>query len=120
MQDWMWVAVGGFAGAVSRYGSVTVLDRRFPALRLPVGTLFVNALGALLLGLLVGLDVNTEMTLLIGTGFMGAFTTFSTFEYEMVQFGLQKHWGILSRYLLLSLVLGFGLFAAGYELGSVL
>ncbi|WP_138495416.1 fluoride efflux transporter CrcB [Paenibacillus pinistramenti] len=119
MPEWIWVAIGSFAGAVCRYGSVTYLGAKFPRLVLPVGTLFVNLLGAFLLGLLTGMDANAEMTLLIGTGFMGAFTTFSTFQYELVQLGSQKRFGTAGRYLLLSVVLGLVLAYAGYELGGL-
>ncbi|GGA42418.1 fluoride efflux transporter FluC [Paenibacillus physcomitrellae] len=118
MVDWIWVGIGGFAGAVCRYGSVTYLGKRFPSLVMPVGTLFVNLLGAFLLGLLTGLDANVQTILLLGTGFMGAFTTFSTFQYEMVQFSKQKRFGVAGQYLLLSVVLGLVLAYAGFELGK--
>jgi fluoride exporter len=118
--DLVWVGVGGFVGAISRYVSVMFLGKRFPALTMPIGTLFVNSLGSFLIGLLLGCKANVELTLLIGTGFMGAFTTFSTFQYELLQFSTQRKWGMAFKYLLLSMVIGLVLAFAGYELGSTL
>ncbi|WP_223066074.1 fluoride efflux transporter FluC [Paenibacillus caui] len=116
MMDLLWVGIGGFAGAICRYGAVEGIGKRFPS-ALPAGTLFVNALGSFLLGLLYGLSANLQMTLLLGTGFMGAFTTFSTFQYELVQFGRLQKWKHLVRYVLLSVAIGMVLVSLGYGLG---
>jgi fluoride exporter len=81
------VGVGGFVGANARYivakwvGSLT-------AARFPVGTFVINVSGSFLLGLLGGLlaarlvPQSDNVRLAIGIGFLGAFTTFSTFEFE--------------------------------------
>ena len=77
----LWVACGGAAGSVLRY----LVSRWMPA-TFPWGTLTVNIVGSLLIGVLVGLAskemLSTEMRLLLVTGFCGGFTTFSTFANE--------------------------------------
>lgn len=85
LRDLLLVALGGAFGAVARYGS-SVICAGLLGDRFPWGTLFVNVLGCFLLGWLVhGSTLANDTTrLAIGTGFLGAFTTFSTF-------GVQTH-----------------------------
>ncbi len=75
------VALGGAAGSVGRY-----LISKCYAGTFPWGTLTVNILGSLLIGLLMGMvskgSLSPEMKLLLVTGFCGGFTTFSTFANE--------------------------------------
>jgi len=81
------VGVGGFLGANARYLTAkwvgTLIDGRFP-----LGTFLVNISGSFLLGLLGGLlaarlvPQGDNVRLALGVGFLGAFTTFSTFEFE--------------------------------------
>lgn len=79
------VAVGGGLGAVARYAAELAL----PVRRFPVGTLLVNAAGSLLLGLLTGLVLAHHLTdgwrVVLGTGFCGGFTTFSTTSVASVR-----------------------------------
>lgn len=81
------VAVGGFAGAVSRWGVALALPAAFPW-----GTLAVNVAGSLLLGALVadgrfGEWLPAGARLLLATGFLSSFTTYSTFAAETVALG---------------------------------
>jgi CrcB protein len=78
--------VGGFLGAIARYliGGLIMSSGRFI---FPVGTLIINVSGSLLLGLLYGISArhlgpDSSWRIFIGVGFMGAYTTFSTFSYE--------------------------------------
>jgi fluoride exporter len=75
------VGTGGFAGAVCRYGIQQTLSKRFRSV-LPLGTLTVNLTGSLLLGWLWGHAAQGWGFLFLGTGFMGAYTTFSTMQWE--------------------------------------
>jgi CrcB protein len=117
MIDSVLVAVGGFCGAISRYGVGLWANRR-PS-RLPWGTLAVNLLGSFLLGIIIGSHVGGMIPLLLGTGYMGAFTTFSTFKLECVQLGRKKDWGALAAYLLLSYGAGLLLAFAGFWFGQL-
>jgi len=84
------VGIGGFFGAVMRYLVAGWVQDGLRTLSLPYGTLTVNVVGCLLIGLLAGLSENrnflgpeTRALLLIGV--LGGFTTFSTFSYETFQ-----------------------------------
>lgn len=97
------VAVGGFAGAFTRYS----VDQ-FTASSL-VGTLAVNVVGSFALGLLlyratrVG-DVGNRLRVCVGTGFLSSFTTYSTFIIDLVTTAPPRALG----YLFASYALGFG------------
>lgn len=82
--------LGGVAGAICRYHLVRYVQAR-SRLRFPLGTCVINLSGSLLLGLLGGLLVGQvtwpgpSLRLLFGTGFCGAYTTFSSFIFETSQ-----------------------------------
>jgi len=81
------IGAGGFAGAIARY-LVSGWVYGLVGTRLPYGTLAVNVSGSLLLGLVAALGtgrlgvVTPELRALVAIGFLGAFTTFSTFSLE--------------------------------------
>ncbi|WP_064093234.1 fluoride efflux transporter FluC [Rossellomorea aquimaris] len=84
MYSLLLVAVGGGLGAVGRY-MIANLVRNLSSSSFPKATLIVNSLGSLLLGILFGCEVGKTTLLLIGVGFCGAFTTFSTFNWETIK-----------------------------------
>ncbi|HED0492145.1 TPA: fluoride efflux transporter CrcB [Campylobacter jejuni] len=79
------VGFGGFIGAILRMLSINLVNKFFPY-SISFGTLFVNVLGSFIIGLLFSYAQNKGLSPLlksfISTGFLGAFTTFSTFSYE--------------------------------------
>lgn len=117
MVGFILVGIGGFFGAVSRYKIAVVMNKKTKT-ALPSGTLTVNILGSFLLGIMTGLSISHKFELLFGTGFMGAFTTFSTFKLENIQMHANKQGHLLVLYLFLTY--GVGLTAAfiGLIIGS--
>jgi fluoride exporter len=90
----------------------------------PYGTLAVNLLGCLLIGFLFSLPtlhrtLNAEMRLLLITGFLGAFTTFSTFGNETLRLLQAEQMTYAFLYVALSLVLGIGAVRLGQLLAQV-
>jgi CrcB protein len=78
------VALGAAVGAPLRYLTDLALRRRLGA-AFPWGTLAVNVAGSLVLGLVVGLPAPPAVAALLGSGFCGALTTYSTFGYETLR-----------------------------------
>jgi fluoride exporter len=101
----MMVAIGGFFGAISRF-LINRLFKRYFTSDFPCATLFVNLVGSFLLGYVIGTDMSEPGILLLGTGFLGSFTTFSTFKLENIQLHAEKKWKSMISYLLLSYTLG--------------
>jgi fluoride exporter len=96
--------------AVARRGRTTSL-----------GTLTVNVAGSAVLGFVLGeASVPSWVVALVGTGFCGTLTTFSTFGYDVVRLVEEKVPGRALAYLAATLVLGVGAAAAGYGLGGLL
>ena len=123
MLKYVAVGVGGFLGAIARYALGTYIGGRY-GLRFPLGTFIINVSGSFLIGLILTLLARTTASAywryLIPIGFIGAYTTFSTFEYETlraIQEG-QLMTGFLN--VALSLVVGFIAVWIGAELGRVL
>lgn len=106
---WAGVALIGGLGAVLRF----VVDRALSARvvrSFPFGTLAVNLSGAVLLGLLSGLALPPNAALLAGTGFVGSYTTFSTWMLETQRLGEERQLGPALANIVVSL--GLGLAAA--------
>jgi len=97
MIAWAAMALLGALGAYARYRVALAVP--------PRGTLVVNLTGAFVLGLLVGAGVDGDALLILGTGFLGAYTTFST-------------WMVERSYLALSVGAGFALALLGWLLGG--
>jgi fluoride exporter len=120
------VIVGGAVGAPARYligmwvGS-RVRHHRFGSL--PWGTLTVNLLGSLILGLVAALTAGGAPDWLlttVGTGFCGALTTFSTFGIESVNLAEEGRLEAAAATVAMSLLLGLLACVAGWQLGSLL
>ena len=117
MPEVLLVALGAAVGAPLRYLTVHLLRVRFEATG-AAGTLLVNVLGSALLGGLVGGGVEGGGLALLGIGFCGAFTTFSTFALELWDALRERRRPALATTVVLSLVLGLGAFALGLTVGA--
>jgi len=117
----MVIALGGALGAVARYG-ISGWVQGWMNTTFPLGTLVVNVTGSFLLGLslylLESTAPTTEMRSFVTIGFLGAFTTFSTFSYEAVVLLQGGEWARGGLYVGGSLVLGLAGLLMGLGLGS--
>ena len=105
------VALGAAVGAPLRYVLGRALDGRFPT-----GMLLVNAGGSGLFGAFAALSLGEGGWALLGTGFCGAFTSFSTFAVQSVE----RPSGTATAYVVATTVLSVGACAAGWWLVGVL
>ncbi|HWO97732.1 MAG TPA: fluoride efflux transporter CrcB [Bacillus sp. (in: firmicutes)] len=113
----LWIAIGGFLGAISRFMLSTWIHKKSGS-NFPLGTLFVNLLGSFLLGWIIGRDLSSGLYSFFGVGFMGAFTTFSTFKLESVQLREKRNHSILLYYLAASYAGGIVSAFIGMWMGS--
>ena len=111
------VAVAGAVGAPARFALDGWLQRRAQT-TVPVGTLAINLSGAFALGIVTGLlehhHLSSTVEIVVGTGVLGAFTTFSTFTFESVRLAEEAAWRALATYL--TITIAGGLAAAGLGL----
>jgi CrcB protein len=111
---WLLVAAGGALGSVLRYG-ISLLAAAQLGAGFPWGTLAVNVIGSAGIGIAAGLGVQGEARLLLVTGLLGGFTTFSAFSLETGLL-LERGWWLAAAYVAASLLLGLGAFALAYGL----
>lgn len=112
MMKLLYIGLGGFFGSVGRYLASGLAQKLFPSLiNFPVGTLVVNVSGCLMIGFLSGLAeqrqlFSPELRMMVFIGFLGGFTTFSTFGFE--SFSLARDQQYFSTFLnvLLHIILG--------------
>ena len=117
MKQFLLVFIGGGFGSIVRFSIGKILQK--PTWEIPVGTLFINVLGSLIIGIVLGIAIKNDsyysnFSLLLATGFCGGFTTFSAFAYEnyiflkngdFLNFGLYTAGSILLG--IIAVVLGF-------------
>jgi CrcB protein len=115
------VAIAGLLGAPARYVLDAVISERTRGV-FPWGTLVVNVSGSLVLGFLSGLALYhgfpTTAKTVLGTGFLGAYTTFSTFAYETLAVGREESRVAALAYVTGSVVAGVAAAAAGLALAA--
>jgi len=112
MIDVVAVGVGGFLGAVGRYLVAKIVSKIWSN-DFPLATFMVNMLGSFALGLLVAHPyfayplMGGSVRLAIGVGFLGSFTTYSTFIYESFRLSKRGKVWLGFSYMLASMALGF-------------
>lgn len=121
MRDVLLIGAGGFIGAVLRYlvGLSTKIFK--DELPLPLGTLIVNVVGCLLIGVLATLAeqgnfITPQARNFLIVGILGAFTTFSTFGYESISLLRNESLFRFIANLIVQLVLGLGAVVLGMNL----
>ena len=115
---WVLVIVAGALGTAARYGiGLLVGPREFPW-----ATFGINVSGSFLIGLALTLGaagrMSPQVTTALAVGFLGAFTTYSTFSYEVFTLGKTGQVPVALLYIGLSVVLGWLAASGGYALGS--
>jgi fluoride exporter len=116
---WIGAAVFGAAGALARFRVDSAVSARFPG-SFPLGTFVVNLSGSFLLGAFVGLSLPHRVMFILGTGFTGGYTTFSTWMVESARLGEVEELPLLLANLGLSMLLGLGMAAAGFYAGQAI
>ena len=119
------IGLGGFLGAIARYLVDGFVSERTAASAFPVGTLVVNLSGAFALGLLATLAIErsvlpAEIRGPVMIGFLGAYTTFSTFTLESLRLLETGNWGLAAGNLVGSVAFGLVAVAAGVMLGRAI
>lgn len=119
MLNILYVGIGGFMGSVLRY-LVAIYASKLLGTQLPFGTLIVNIVGGIFIGLIMTISLNSDMSpelrLFLTTGLMGGLTTFSAFSYETVSLFSQGSYWLASLNIGLNLSLSLG----GVILGKTL
>ena len=120
------IAVGSAVGGNLRYGLGRWIDAQAWPGGLPWGTFVVNVSGSFLLGFFAVAflervaPARREAYLLLGTGFCGGYTTFSTFEYEAYKLAREGHYPAALGYVAASCVVGLAAVAAGALLATLI
>jgi CrcB protein len=115
------IAAAGAVGTLARYGLHHAVHK-FAGAAFPWGTLIVNLLGCFLFGLVWMLAeermvISPQTRTVVLVGFMGAFTTFSTFAFDTSAFLRHSNWQLATANLLLQNVLGIAAIFAGFSVG---
>ncbi|MEU3445700.1 fluoride efflux transporter CrcB [Streptomyces thermolilacinus] len=116
---WLLVLVGGALGAPLRYLTDRAVQARHDSV-FPWGTLTVNVLGSLVLGVLAGAAVASPAYALLGTGLCGALTTYSTFSYETLRLTQTGSARYAAANAAVTVAASLGAVAAGVALGRAL
>lgn len=120
MSNVLWIAVGGALGAVARYLMAVSIQGASPGFK-PLGTMAVNVLGCLLIGMVMtwivrSNAVGSPVHFFLVTGILGGFTTFSAFGYETVSLIQEKQLGWALWNVIGNLGLGLPAVVVGHKL----
>lgn len=124
MQKYLWIAAGGALGSIARYWIGSAVGSRM-GVKFPYGTLIVNITACVMIGFTVAwfgrrADLNSAWRYLFPIGFIGAYSTFSTYEWETLSTLRSGAFLLGGLYAVGSLILGLAAVWAGSVLGEIL
>jgi CrcB protein len=122
--NYLIVFLGAGFGGAARHGVNVVAGRTF-GMHFPFGTVIVNVLGSLAMGLLIGFfarrsDPGQAVRLLLTTGFLGGFTTFSTFSLDVANLWEKGQAGVAAGYAAVSVLASLAAIFLGLALTRLL
>jgi CrcB protein len=117
------IAFGGALGSIGRYYLSSSFLKNFIIFDIPIAILFINILGSFFFGVFMGILQNnilisSNIKIFVVTGFLAAFTTFSTFAWESIILFENQMYLKLTIYCLASFLLSIGFCLIGYYLGK--
>ncbi len=123
MQRILWLAAAGALGTVARAGLTTLVQRGL-GLKFPWGTLSVNVLGCFLFGLVWAITegrarISPELRFVVLVGFMGAFTTFSSYAFDTGMLAQDSRLGAAIGNVVLQNAVGIVCLLVGLSVGKV-
>jgi CrcB protein len=124
MDKFIWIAFAGALGSLARYGVATYVQRTTDS-TFPWGVFTVNMIGSFAFGFIwaYGEDhgwVNEDVRAFALVGFLGAFTTFSTFAFDNAQLARASNWQFFAVNIMLANAAGFALALAGLRAGKAI
>ncbi|HAR39394.1 MAG: hypothetical protein A2W86_12990 [Bacteroidetes bacterium GWD2_45_23] len=124
MKQLLIIGLGGFVGSIARF-LVQKLNLHLHFLSIPFGTLTVNVIGSLIIGLLIGISSKSDilspnLRLFLMVGFCGGFTTFSSFSAENLTLMQNGQFATVLLYTGISIFLGFAAVYLGYITSNLL
>lgn len=121
MNNLILIGIGGMAGAIARFAVYELTHDLYHRTNFPFGTLMVNLAGSLIIGILLALSIKYTFLArhhaghyLFITGFLGAFTTFSTFSQDNMTLLFDKQYVSFLINILVNVVLGLALVITGF------
>ena len=123
--SWMAVAIGGALGSMARHGVNHLVHVRWMTTRFPAGTVVVNLLGCLVIGLLAGLLASERVVMranwreFVFVGLLGGFTTFSTFGLDTFLLARTHSAGQAAVNVAVQVIGGLTVVWVGYLLGAM-
>ncbi len=124
MQKYLFIAVGGSLGSIARYWVGSTISGRFGA-KFPYGTFVINISACIIIGFALTFlgkraDLNPAWRFLIPVGFVGAYSTFSTYEWETLSSLRTGAFALAALYAFISLFLGLAAVWCGSILAEVI
>jgi CrcB protein len=117
--EYILVGLGGIAGSLARFAAGRAINRA-AGTKYALGTLMINLTGSILLGLVIGIGTGSSLYSFIAIGFLGAYTTFSTYIYEGFLMLRSERFAAALVYIIGSLLLGITGFYFGLQAGEIM